>query len=609
MTAALIVAIGLPAVVGALLLVARPRIEPAAAAIGVGTGAVAVVAAIVAAVGHAELSVPFLRADGPGDVVLRVDDLAAPMLPTVAAIALAALVFATGDRTRPAARFHGLMLLFVTAVIVTVTSTDLAVLLFAWEIMGVTSYALIGFGWRDSYRVESGLVAFVVTRSGDLGLYLAAGVAVTAGVGWDLATLPDAGSPWLTVIAAGVLAAGLGKAAQLPFSFWISRAMSGPSAVSALLHSAAMVAMGGYLLLRMEPVLAATDWAPSVTAWVGAATAIVLGVVALAQTDVKQLLAASTSAQLGFVVLAAGAGSATGGTLQLIAHAATKALLFFAAGAWLTAVGTKKLDELRGVGRRWPVVGFAATAGALTLAGIPPLSLWAAKDTVLAAALEQSPVLYAAGLVGAVLAAAYSGRLIAVLWQHDPPEPVTDPEEEPTGRIDVRAVVPMVVLALAAVSLGVLALPGVRSTLGLSGDVSPTGVELAVSGVLAVLVAVVAILRPPAPWPVAHRWFAMEQVAHRGIAVPTMVLAAKVAAADDLLARGVDGSATALRRLTEITARADDIGVAGSVRSIADGAGRLGTLARRSQTGRLHQYYLAAVALLALAVALILIPS
>ena len=139
-----------------------------------------------------------------------------------------------------------------------------------------------------------------------------------------LSDLPAATDPWRHVVAAGIMVAALGKAAQLPFSFWLSGAMQGPSPVSALLHSAAMVAMGGFLLLRVEPLLAATGWAGPVAAWLGMLTAVLMGIVALAQRELKQLLAASTVAQLGFVVLAAGVGAVSGGAAHLVAHASTR---------------------------------------------------------------------------------------------------------------------------------------------------------------------------------------------------------------------------------------------------------------------------------------------
>jgi hypothetical protein len=185
--------------------------------------------------------------------------------------------------------------------------------------------------------------------------------------------------------------------------------MEGPSPVSALLHSATMAAAGAYLLLRMNPLLAASGWGRPVTAWAGAVTALALGLVAVAQADLKQLLAASTCAQVGFMVLAAGAGGLSGGVMQLVAHAATKSLLFLAAGAWLAALGTKQLPALRGAARRYPLVGVTFTIGAAVLAGLPPGSLWVAKDQVLAAALHDSMALYGVGLAAAVVSAVPPG--------------------------------------------------------------------------------------------------------------------------------------------------------------------------------------------------------
>ncbi|WP_369131545.1 proton-conducting transporter transmembrane domain-containing protein, partial [Modestobacter roseus] len=217
-------------------------------------------------------------------------------------------------------------------------------------------------------------------------------------------------------------------------------------------HSAAMVAMGGYLLLRMEPLLAATDWAGPTAAWVGALTALLLGAVAIAQRDLKQLLAASTAAQLGFVVLGAGVGSVAGGTAHLVAHAATKALLFLVAGAWLTALGTKQLTALRGAARRWPLVGVCAAVGALALAGVVPLSLWATKDEVLAGAREESLPLYLVGLAAAALSAGYAGKVLWLVWRPVPGDPANDTdeldtEEEGTRRVGGLQQAPLVVLA------------------------------------------------------------------------------------------------------------------------------------------------------------------
>lgn len=607
MTWALIVAIMLPALIGAGMATAGRRSERFAIPMSLTTAGIAAIAATVAAISHAQIRGGVPASLSSSGAVLRVDPLAALVLPVVAWIGLLVLIFAAADLTLPAARFHGLMLIFLSAVVVTVTATGLPLLLAAWEIMGATSYALIGFHWQDPERVAGGFTAFTVTRAGDLGIYLAAGAVVAGGGTWSLADLQTLHGPWLHVAAAGLLAAGLGKAAQLPFSFWLSRAMEGPSAVSALLHSAAMVAMGGYLLLRVEPLLAATGWAAMTAAWVGAGTAIVLGVVALSQRDLKQVLAASTAAQLGFVVLAAGVGSVNGGAAQLVAHAATKALLFLAAGAWLTATGTKQLSGLRGVAARWPAVGIFATVGAASLAGLPPLSLWYAKDVVLAAALEAQPWLYAAGLVGAALAAAYSARIIALLWRRNgDPEAFWDDEVHGTRRIPVAAIIPLALLAAAATALALLGTPLLHPLLAPLSGPAVSWPELLASAAIAVVVVVLTLWRVPTTR-LGLSWFGLESAVIAVVARPTMRLAAALARMDDHLAATVDRSRSALDTTAQAVRVVDE-------RVIADPAGRvgstvavLGRLARRPQTGQLHHYYIAATVMIAAAAVLLLI--
>ena len=389
--------------------------------------------------------------------------------------------------------------------------------------------------------------------------------------------------------------------------------MEGPSPVSALLHSAAMVALGGYLLLRVQPLLAATGWAGPATAWLGALTAVLLGGVALAQRDLKQLLAASTSAQLGFVVLAAGVGSVGGGAAHLVAHAATKALLFLAAGAWLTALGTKQLAGLRGVARRWPVVGWSATVGALSLAGIVPLSLWATKDAVLAASRQESVWLYVVGLAGAALSAGYAGKLLWLVWRRVPEQDAAAVErfhgEEgaATGEVGALERLPLTVLAVGAAVLGVLALPPLADRLatamGEPAAPDAAGWEMALSAVLALaVVAAAARWRAPEPrWLVG--WLGLEQAAHTVVVRPTLRLATALARFDDrVLDGGVERVSAATVSLAGRSARADDRGVDALVERFASLLSRLGRLARRPQTGQLHQYYLQAVAVLAIGV-------
>lgn len=641
MNASLWLLVGLPMVTGTVLCLGGRRLARAAAPVSLTVLLLITVLSVMAGVVRPSVELPFIKGAGFG---LAVDALSAVVLPSVSVVALLVLVFAStreiAPEVSPAARFHGLMLIFVAAVIVTVTATTLPALLFAWEVMGAMSYALVGFRWQEQGRVSAGLTAFLTTRAADVGLYAAAGAALAGGAGTAFVDLVAASEGWRHVIAAGILVAALGKAAQLPFSFWLSRAMEGPSPVSALLHSAAMVAMGGYLLLRVAPLLEVTGWAATAAAWVGVLTALVLGVVAVAQKDLKQLLAASTAAQLGFVVLGAGLGAVAGGTAHLVAHAATKALLFLVAGAWLSALGTKKLLALRGAGRRWPLVGVASTLGLLSLAGVAPLALWATKDGVLAAALEESVALYVVGLAASALSAAYAGKALVMVWRRPLPGTASgyDTEEQGSRHISVWERIPMLILAGGALLLGMLALPPVgdvlRVALADQGSPEARGWELVLSAVLAlvvlVLVARFGVVEPQ--W--ATRWFGLERAAHALVVRPVLSLSVALARFDDrAVDRGVLAGAAFVVRAGRRAARFDDGqvdrvvtaasrgGMAaaaaaaqadtgrvdGVVEATGRGARRFGALARRPQTGQVHHYYVLATAILAVALVLLLL--
>ncbi|MBT9254593.1 NADH-quinone oxidoreductase subunit L [Phycicoccus sp. MAQZ13P-2] len=611
--------VALPAVAGGALVTApswavRGRAAPA---VGVGVAAVTSLLAVAVATMRPSVGVPFLAGS---DLALEVDGLAAVVAPVVSVVATLALLGGAADVRESRRRFHGLMLVFTAAALLTVTATTLPTLLLAWEVMGATSYALIGFEWRERRRVASGLTAFLTTRAADLGLYVAAGAALAGGAGLGLADLSTAPPGWRDVLAAGVLVAALGKAAQLVLAFWLSRAMDGPAPVSALLHSAAMVAMGGYLLLRLNPLLLSTSWAGSATAWSGALTTVALGLVSVGQRDLKQLLAASTSAQLGFVVLAAGLGATTAGTAHLVAHAATKAALFLTAGAWLSALGTKALDGLRGAVGEWPLVRVAATVALLSLAGLPPLALWATKDLVLAAAFERSTVLGLVAVVGAGLSAAYAGVVLRVLWAPVGPgeaERARDlggSEEEARGGVPRSLAAAIVALAAGAVLLGALAIPAVarRTEEVVGGPLVEPGVPaIAASGVLSVLVVAVLWWRPVSRdgrWVALVRtWGGVERAVHRSVVRPTVLLAQALDGIDRKISEGVIGLATAARRVASFTGTVDEQRIHGTVLAVAGAVRRAGRAARRPQTGQLHQYYVQAVALVAFGVVLLLV--
>lgn len=644
MSAVLWLLVLLPGAVGALLVVSgvagSGRTDRLAAPAATTTATATLALAVVAAAVRPSLAVTFLPVL---PARAAVDGLSAAMVVTVGAVTLLVLAYAAAElRAEPGSaaeqsrgRFFGLLLVFSAAMQLTVVASSLPVLLVGWEVMGATSYALIGFWWRDPHRGASALTAFLTTRAADLGLYLAAGAAVAGAASADrgvLASLPGLPAGWRDVAAAGIVVAAAGKSAQLPFSFWLSRAMDGPSPVSALLHSATMVAAGAYLVLRTAPLLHATDWAASTVAWLGAATAIVLSAAALAQRDLKQLLAASTCAQVGFMFLAAGSGAVAGGALQLVAHAATKALLFGVAGVWLSALGTRQLPALVGAARRWRPAGIAFTVGALGLAGVPPLALWTAKDAALAGAATSDLPLYVAGLAGAGLSAAYSARALAIVWQPVPAgvDAGYDTEQPGTRRVTAAMLAPLFVLAVAAVGLVTLGLPplaaavrrGLDPTAGAAAGVDSGGAaaasaaDLTVSAVLAVVVAVATVVtvrrgwRVPVPAAVvgaAQGWWGLEWAARVLIVRPTLRLAGAAGGFDRRLDRAVEAVAGATVGLAGWTRRRGETGVDGAVAAVAAGARGLGRLARRPQTGQLHQYYAQALVAVAAVVVVLLI--
>ena len=619
----------LPAAVGALIALVSPRVERAAPAFAAATTAV-VLGALLGAGQVPETSVPFLLG---APWRFAIDGLSLALAVTVCVVTLCVLGAVPSQVEQRRARLCGFLLLFLSAVLLTLTARDLLSLLVGWELMGAASYVLIAHDLADRRSVRSATTALLTTRALDLGLYAAAGAALAGAGSLAFDGLPALSGWPLHLAALGVLAAALGKAAQLPVSFWLSRAMDGPSPVSALLHSAAMVAMGGYLLLRAAPLLAASGWADDAAAWTGAITAVALGVVAVAQTDLKQLLAASTASQLGFVVLAAGVGGTTAGGAHLVAHAAVKSLLFLVAGLWLHVLASKELSALQAAAVRAPVVGVLAAVGLLSLGGLPPLALWGSKDAVLSVAHEQSLALYAVGLVAAAVSAAYAGRALAVVLA---PLRGREPVHVPW-----TTWAPLVPLAVGAALLALLSvgLTGSAFTELVGTPAPPVEVSgLIVSGVLAAAVLLlmwwygdaVAAALPSA----ARQWLHLEHAVgalavrpvlslSRGLAafddrvvdravmasVPVARrLAGALARADDrLVDRAVEGSAAATVRVAGASGRLDLDGVDGAVTAISTAVRRLGAQARRPQTGQIHQYYGQAAALLVAATVLLLV--
>jgi NADH-quinone oxidoreductase subunit L len=298
-----------------------------------------------------------------------------------------------------------------------------AIVMFAgWEGVGLASYLLIGFWFKDSDKTAAGLKAFVVNRVGDTGFLLAAFlIQTTAGtldfpaVNHFFATTPPS-STLTTVIGLLLLLGVCGKSAQIPLHVWLPDAMAGPTPVSALIHAATMVTAGVYLLSRLSGLFLATPDAMTVVAWLGAITALVGATMGVTQFNLKKVLAYSTMSQIGLMVMACGLGGFSVGMFHLTTHAFFKACLFLGAGAVLHALGGEEdMRRMGGLARRLPFTFGVFLLATLALCGVPPFAGFFSKDEILWTAWSAaggSPALWAVGSAASFLTAFYMFRAI-----------------------------------------------------------------------------------------------------------------------------------------------------------------------------------------------------
>ena len=409
-------------VIAALLIVVLRRGVEAIAFAGAAVSLVAAVDLLLRALGGGAA----MRLELPGlpemPLVLEAGPLTSVLSAMVAVVATFVLLYAAGYMARDAERprFFATMLIFVAAMQALVLSGDWITLLGAWELIGVSSYLLIGFWFARPGVAQAATRAFLYTRSADLGLYIGAflliGVAGTSEIAASLGTTGAAAQ----VAGLLLLLAAMGKSAQVPMQSWLQGAMAGPTPVSALLHSATLVAAGAILLIRVAPMLPAGTLVA--VGLVGGVTTVITGLIALAERDLKRLLAASTSSQYGLMLLAIGAGAPVVALLHLIAHAAIKSGLFLGAGVFQHERGSTALEDLKGAGRDNPRIFAGFAVAALALAGIPPLAGFFSKDAIIAATLAAPGAVWLLplGLAGTVLTGAYMARALTVLWQGPP---------------------------------------------------------------------------------------------------------------------------------------------------------------------------------------------
>jgi len=410
------------------------------------------------------------------DLGALIDPISVMMLVVVTTVSLMAHIYSLGymKGERGFARFYAFLSLFSFSMLGLVLATNIFQMYIFWELVGVSSYLLIGFYYEKPSAVAASKKAFIVTRFADLG-FLIGILMLSFNTGtFDFTILTATNGPIIAAPAGAtflglsvvswalilVFIGGAGKSAMFPLHIWLPDAMEGPTPVSALIHAATMVVAGVYLVARLFPAyaLAAPD-ALHVVAWVGGLSSLIAATIALTQIDIKRVLAFSTMSQIGYMMMSLGVsgyGDHEGlgymaSMFHLFTHAMFKALLFLAAGAIIHAVHSNNMTDMGGLRKYLPVTHITFLIACLTIAGIPPLSGFWSKDEILAAALHHNPALFTIGFLVAGMTAFYMFRLYySIFWGHDRHYHHT-PHEAP-----LVMTIPLMFLAFAAVFSGFL---------------------------------------------------------------------------------------------------------------------------------------------------------
>jgi NADH-quinone oxidoreductase subunit L len=473
---AMVLLIALPLAGFLVLMLAGQRLsEPVIGAVGAGSvGLAALVAASVTATFSGERTVRLWQWMAVGDLEigfdLRLDGLALVMVGVVTGVGFLIHLYAVRYMADEPdlARFFASMNLFVASMLLLVLADDLVLLYLGWEGVGLCSYLLIGFWYRDAANGRAAQKAFVVTRIGDaamaVGLMLLFAHTGTLSIPEAMAgaeELWSAGDPLAAAVAALLLAGAVGKSAQIPLQTWLPDAMAGPTPVSALIHAATMVTAGVYLVARTHVIFELAPAVAAVVAGIGAATLLLAGLAALAQREIKRVLAYSTISQLGYMFLALGVGAYHAAIFHLVTHAFFKALLFLAAGVVIHALGGENdIFRMGGLRTRLPVVFWTFLAGSAALAGFPLVTAgFYSKDLILWKTFTSTaggPLLWAVGLLGAGVTAMYIFRVVFLVFFS---APAGEREHEHGAAPSALEGAALVVLAALAIGGGLLETP------------------------------------------------------------------------------------------------------------------------------------------------------
>jgi NADH-quinone oxidoreductase subunit L len=392
------------------------------------------------------------------------DPISLLMLTVVAFISLMVQIYSLGYMSRDPgiSRYFAFQSLFAGSMMALTLSSSLLQLYFFWELVGLCSYLLIGFWYEKFSATEAGKKAFVMTRLGDMAFFTGLLLVLLNLGNLNILELnspeldPRMTSGWITLCALLIFGGIVGKSAQFPLLTWLPDAMEGPTPVSALLHSATMVAAGVFLFARLFPFFSQSPLAMTFFLAIGTLTMIMSSTMAMVERDIKKVWAFSTISQLGYMIMALGAGGYFAGIFHLTTHAGFKALLFLCAGVWIHYYGTNDLFEIaRQPGRRLKIPMVCLILAGASLSGLPPLAGFFSKEAILETlAHSDQPFWLIAALIGFFLTPYYTFRVIFIILFPKRIEEESPSEERPGGRAYWAMAWPLIVLAAIILVLG-----------------------------------------------------------------------------------------------------------------------------------------------------------
>lgn len=363
-------------------------------------------------------------------------------------------------------RFFAYLNLFIFFMLLLVLGSNYLIMFVGWEGVGLCSYLLIGFWFKNTAYNNAAKKAFIMNRIGDLGfllgiilIYVTFGSISYHDV-FSSATTMSSGNSTLTAITLLLFIGAMGKSAQLPLYTWLPDAMAGPTPVSALIHAATMVTAGIYMIARSNILYTLAPFSMEVVAIVGACTLLFAATIGLAQNDIKKVLAYSTVSQLGYMFLALGVGAYTGAVFHVMTHAFFKALLFLGAGSVIHAMsGEQDIRKMGGLKKYIPITQLTFLLGTLAIVGFPGFSGFFSKDEILARAYEHSPILWFLGVLGAAMTTFYMFRLYFLTFKGT--FRGTHEQEHHLHESPKSMTIPLIVLAIFSVIGGLFGVPAV----------------------------------------------------------------------------------------------------------------------------------------------------